>query len=369
MAGPLRQPIDIHSLTNYITTHVPEIQTPITLSQFGFGQSNPTYLLTSSTGQKSVLRKKPPGKLVSASAHKVEREYRILKALEGTSIPVPRTYCLCTDESILGTPFYIMEFLDGRIFEDASFPGVTAEDRRVMWREAMRILARFHSLDPKEVGLEGYGRSGGFYARQLETWRGLARAQGSVADFESGEAVGDVPAIERMIAFFSDARYQPADRATLIHGDFKIDNLVFHKTEPRIIGILDWEMSTVGHPLADIANVVHPWTINALSPRAACDIGLPHDIADIPGLPSVAQCVSWYAEEAGWDPASELRWAEAFCLFRLSIIYQGIAARYAARQATSAKARELGRAMYPCAELAERVIREIEDKDTDRARL
>jgi aminoglycoside phosphotransferase (APT) family kinase protein len=128
-------------------------------------------------------------------------------------------------------------------------------------------------------------------------------------------------------------------------------------------------MSTVGHPVADIANVVHPWTVNALSPRAACDIGLPHDIADIPGLPSVAQCVSWYAEEAGWDPASELRWAEAFCLFRLSIIYQGIAARYAARQATSAKARELGRAMYPCAELAERVIREIEDKDTDRARL
>jgi aminoglycoside phosphotransferase (APT) family kinase protein len=195
-----------------------------------------------------VVRKKPPGKLVSASAHKVEREYRILKALEGTSIPVPRTYCLCTDESVLGTPFYIMEFLDGRIFEDASFPGVAAEDRRVMWCEAMRILARFHSLDPKEVGLEGYGRSDGFYARQLETWRGLARAQGSVADFESGEVVGDVPAIERMIAFFSDARYQPADRATLIHGDFKIDNLVFHKTEPRIIGILEYVIITAQLP-------------------------------------------------------------------------------------------------------------------------
>jgi aminoglycoside phosphotransferase (APT) family kinase protein len=262
MAGPVRQPIDTTSLTNYLTSHVPQIQTPITLAQvrlhhpsphsttqlpnnkpatqFGFGQSNPTYLLTSSTNAKYVLRKKPPGKLVSASAHKVEREYRILKALEATSIPVPRTYSLCTDGSVLGTPFYIMEFLDGRIFEDATFPGLSAEERKVMWREAMTTLARFHSLDPQAVGLEGYGRAGGFYERQLETWRGLARAQGVVVDVESGEAVGDVPGIERMIAFFSDERYQPADRASLIHGDFKIDNLVFHKTEPRIIGILEY---------------------------------------------------------------------------------------------------------------------------------
>ncbi|CEL09748.1 hypothetical protein ASPCAL12878 [Aspergillus calidoustus] len=293
MAGPLRQPIDIASLTNYLTSHVPQIQTPITLAQFGFGQSNPTYLLTSSTNAKYVLRKKPPGKLVSASAHKVEREYRILKALEATSIPVPRTYSLCTDGSVLGTPFYIMEFLDGRIFEDATLPGLSAKERKVMWREAMTTLARFHRLDPQAVGLEGYGRAGGFYERQLETWRGLARAQGVVVDVESGEAVGDVPGIERMIAFFSDERYQPADRASLIHGDFKIDNLVFHKTEPRIIGILDWEMSTIGHPIADIANVVHPWTVNGLSPRAAREIGLPSGTAHIDGLPSVAQCVAW----------------------------------------------------------------------------
>ncbi|KAL3462631.1 kinase-like domain-containing protein [Aspergillus heterothallicus] len=369
MTGPLRQPIDVPSLERYLTTHVPEIQTPITLAQFGFGQSNPTYQITSPNGQKYVLRKKPPGKLVSQSAHKVEREYRILKALANTNIPVPRVFCLCEDVSILGTPFYVMEFLEGRIFEDPTLPGINGEERKALWREAMITLARFHALDPAQIGLSGYGRCGGFYNRQLETWKGLARAQGQVPDADTGELVGDVPGLERMLQFFSDTRRQPKDRVSLMHGDFKIDNLVFHKTEPRIIGILDWEMSTTGHPLADIANVLHPWTVNALSTSAAREIGLPHKTTHIDGLPSVAQCVTWYAEAAGWDPAAELRWAEAFCLFRLSIIYQGIAARYAARQATSTKAREMGKAMYPCAELAERVIQEIEDGQTEFVKL
>ncbi|KAL3469641.1 kinase-like domain-containing protein [Aspergillus californicus] len=369
MAGKLRQHIDVTSLERYLTTHAPQINPPITLSQFGFGQSNPTYQITASNGTKYVLRKKPPGKLVSKSAHKVEREYRILKALAHTEIPVPQVFCLCEDESVLGTPFYVMEFLDGRIFEDPTFPGVGGRERRALWREAMVTLAKFHAIDPGTIGLAGYGRPGGFYNRQLETWRQLTSAQGVIVDEETGQAVGDVPGIEHMLRFFSDTRYQPKDRVSLIHGDFKIDNLVFHKTEPRIIGILDWEMSTIGHPHADIANVVHPWTVNALSPDAAREIGLPYNTKSIDGLPSVAQCVAWYAEEAGWNPAPELRWAEAFCLFRLSIIYQGIAARYAARQATSTKARELGRAMYPCAALAKRVIRQIEGEGLDVARL
>ncbi|KAL4908671.1 hypothetical protein BDW74DRAFT_175353 [Aspergillus multicolor] len=364
----LRQPIDIRSLERYIATHVPIIKTPITLSQFGFGQSNPTYQITSRDGAKYVMRKKPPGKLVSKSAHKVEREYRILKALESTEIPVPKTYCLCEDESVVGTPFYIMEFLDGRIFEDPTFPGVSAEERMALWREAMITLAKLHRIDPSAIGLAGYGKSGGFYNRQLDTWRNLTVAQGAVLDEETREPVGPVPEIEELLRFFSDPKYQPKDRVILIHGDFKIDNLVYHKTEPRIIGILDWEMSTIGHPLADIANVVHPWTVNAISPSAARQLSLPHDIERIKGLPSIPQCLDWYASAAEWDPTPELRWAEAFCLFRLSIIYQGISARYAARQASSTQAKERGKAMYPSAELAKKVIGDIKAR-TSGARL
>ncbi|KAL4798520.1 kinase-like domain-containing protein [Aspergillus venezuelensis] len=359
MAGELRQPIDIQSLERFIESHVPVIKTPITLKQFGFGQSNPTYQITDRDGARFVMRKKPPGKLVSKSAHKVEREYRILSALTKTDIPVPRTYCLCEDESVVGTPFYIMEFLDGRIFEDPTFPGVSGEERTALWREAMMTLAKFHRIDPGRIGLGSYGKSGGFYNRQLETWRNLNTAQGAVKDKETGEPVGPVPGTEDFLAFFADPKYQPRDRASLIHGDFKIDNIVYHKTEPRIIGFLDWEMSTIGHPLADIANIIHPWTVNAISTKAARELYLVHDIEHIMGLPSIAQCLEWYASEAGWDPAPELRWAEAFCLFRLSIIYQGIAARYAARQATGGKARELGQARYPSAELAKKVIGDI----------
>ncbi|KAL4769822.1 kinase-like domain-containing protein [Aspergillus nidulans var. acristatus] len=339
-------PVDIAALENYIATHVPVIQTPITLSQFGYGQSNPTYQIAAFNGARYVMRKKPPGRLVSKSAHKVEREYRTLNALEQTEFPVPRVFCLSVDEGVIDTPFYIMEYLDGRIYEDPTFPGVSAEERTALWREAMVTLAKLHRVDPGSIGL-------------AETWRNLTTAQGAVLDKETMEPVGPVPGVEDMIKFFSFPRYKPKDRASLVHGDFKIDNLVYHKTEPRIIGILDWEMSTIGHPLADIANVVHPWTLS-----------LPHSKDGTEGLPSIPQCLAWHASEAGWHPAPapDLRWAEAFCLFRLSIIYQGIAARYAARQASSTQAKERGRAMYPSAELAMRVIRDITSQ-SDVARL
>ncbi|KAL4919160.1 kinase-like domain-containing protein [Aspergillus aurantiobrunneus] len=369
MAGAVRQPIDVRALEEFIAANVPGIEIPITLSQFGFGQSNPTYLLTGCDGTRYVMRKKPPGKLVSKSAHKVEREYRILKALEQTDIPVPRTFCLCEDESVVGTPFYIMEFLDGRIFEDPTFPGVSADERRALWRAAMVTLAKFHRINPGDIGLAGYGKPEGFYNRQLDTWRSLAAAQSAVLDEDTKEPVGDVPGTEGLLRFFADPRYQPKDRASLIHGDFKIDNVVYHKTEPRIIEILDWEMSTIGHPLADIANVVHPLTVNGLSPTAAQELSLPACTEHIDGLPSISDCLVWYTSEAGWHPTPELKWAEAFCLFRLSIIYQGIAARYAARQATSAQARQLGQAMYPSAELAKQVIQDIKAQRIDLARL
>lgn len=262
MAGRVRHPIDVRALESWLAQKVPDIEAPLDIKQvgcpsipvfvgddqppnlpstiqFGFGQSNPTYQLTAADGRKYVLRKKPPGKLVSKTAHKVEREYRILTALSDTDVPVPRTYCLCEDESVIGTPFYIMAFLDGRIFEDPIIPNVLPDQRRAIWSDAVRVLAKLHRIDPKTVGLEEFGKPHGFYNRQIQTWKTICTAQAKVEDVDSGEAVGQLPFFEEMMQYFSDVRQQPADRATLIHGDFKIDNLVFHKTEPRVIGILE----------------------------------------------------------------------------------------------------------------------------------
>jgi aminoglycoside phosphotransferase (APT) family kinase protein len=214
--------------------------------KFGFGQSNPTYQIKSSDGSKYVLRKKPPGRLLSKTAHQVDREYRVLHALERTDVPVPRAIILCEDENVIGTIFYIMEFLDGRMFENPSFPGVSASDRREMWHDAVRTVAKLHRIDPKDVGLETFGKPTGFYNRQIKTFRRLAESQAAAKDKDSGEAVGQIPHFDEFLDFFADENKQPKDRGVLFHGDYKIDNLVYHKTEPRVIGILDWEMSTIG---------------------------------------------------------------------------------------------------------------------------
>lgn len=195
--------------------------------------------MTGADGQRFVMRKKPPGKLLSKTAHKVEREYRILHALEATEVPVPKTYCLCEDATIIGTPFYIMEFLDGRIFDDSAMPGVGAGEREAMWRAAVETLARLHAVDVDAVGLGSFGRPSGFYGRQVQTWSAICARQEAVADIETGERVGRLPHFDETVAFFLRDGLQPRDRTTLVHGDYKIDNLVFHKTEPRVIGILE----------------------------------------------------------------------------------------------------------------------------------
>ena len=186
------------------------------------------------------MRKKPPGKLISKTAHKVEREYRVMHALGGTGVAVPKTYCLCEDESIIGTPFYIMEFLDGRIIEDFTMPDVTPEERTQMWKDATQTLARLHAVDYRKVGLESFGKSVGFYNRQIQTWTTICASQEKVVDVETKEPVGKLPHFEESVRFFMNEKAQPKDRATLVHGDYKIDNLVFHKTEPRVIGILEY---------------------------------------------------------------------------------------------------------------------------------
>ncbi|KAK3703710.1 hypothetical protein LTR37_014288 [Vermiconidia calcicola] len=379
MAGEVRQPIDQAALERYLEKNVPEVKPPLQLKQFGFGQSNPTYQVTDSTNQRYVLRKKPPGQLLSKTAHRVDREYRVIHALEQTDVPVPRAICMCEDESIIGTQFYIMEFLDGRMVVNPSFPDVSAEHRREMWKDAVRTLAKLHRVRPKDVGLETFGKPTGFYNRQIKTFDSLAKSQAAAEDKETGELVGLLPHFDDFVQFFSEVKNQPKDRGVLVHGDFKIDNLVFHKTEPRVIGILDWEISTVGHPLADLTNLIQPWTISNATPswprihadRAFLDPQNPESKnSEFPGLPTREEAVQWYRETAGFDiPEKELTWAVSFALFRDSIIFQGIAARYAVRQASNEKAKQYGAERKPFAEMGFKMVQEAKKQQESQAKL
>ncbi|CAF9910258.1 MAG: hypothetical protein GOMPHAMPRED_007022 [Gomphillus americanus] len=364
MAGAIRQPIDVDALSRYIESHVPIIKLPIDIKQFGFGQSNPTYQLTAADSTKYVLRKKPPGKLLSKTAHQVEREYKIIHALEKTDVPVPKTYALCTDGNVIGTSFYIMEFLDGRIIEDASMPGVSPQERNALWQEAILTLAKFHRVNPHAVGLDDYGKPSGFYNRQIKTLGTISIAQSQARDIETNQLVGNIPHFENVVEFFSNQALQPQDRSTLVHGDYKIDNVVFHKTEPRVIGILDWEMSTIGHPLSDLANLLSPYTfgrteeIRSAFPGATNLKAFSPD-ARLEGIPTYQQCIQWYNEVAGWDAQRDINWGAAFGAYRNSVIMQGIAARYALRQASSAQAKDYGSKMEPFGQLGWQLVQEV----------
>ncbi|ORY66461.1 phosphotransferase enzyme family protein [Pseudomassariella vexata] len=370
MAGRVRHPIDVSALEKYIAEQVPEIKVPLEVTQFGFGQSNPTYQLTSPSGDRYVLRKKPPGKLLSKAAHKVEREYRIIAALGPTSVPVPKAYCLCEDASIIGTPFYIMSFLDGRIIVDPSMPDSPPQEREALYKAATTTLAKLHSVDFRSVGLSSFGKPSGFYDRQLATWRQICDAQAGTVDVETGKPVGAIPHTDELLEFFNDERLRPVDRGTLIHGDYKIDNLVFHAVEPRVIGILDWEMSTVGHPLSDLANMMNPFYTSSM-PRqpGQPDVGKPFRPGATSGLPTPEKIMAWYRDEAGWDPVPEMNWAVAFSVFRSSAICQGIAARVATRQASSEQARQYGDMIGPYGEFAWSLVEKVREKGSISAKL
>ena len=216
---------------------------PIQVKQFKFGQSNPTYFLTDSKGIKYVMRKKPPGKLLSQTAHAIEREYRIIKAVgEHTDVPVPKVYCLCTDEAVLGTPFYVMQFIQGRIFADIRMSDTMGdEERRQCWQSAITTLAKLHRVDPIKAGLSDYGSHEDFYHRQIRSLGRVSQAQAIVS--ADGQSVGQIPGIDWLLKWYDQK--VPTGELCIVHGDYKIDNLIFHPTEPRLIGVLDWELSTL----------------------------------------------------------------------------------------------------------------------------
>lgn len=232
-------------------------------------------------------------------------------------------------------------------------------------------LASLHRVSPSSVNLSSFGKSSGFYNRQLKTFGTISLAQSSAIDVDTKLPVGKIPHFDDMVSFFSEKSFQPGDRATLIHGDYKIDNLVYHRTEPRVIGILDWEMATIGHPLSDLVNLTGPysWMTTFISPSiepAQGSIKLGHGTAQpnfapgvVPGLPTLEQCVKWYAAAAGWDPGPDLGWGNAFGGFRGAVIMQGIAARYALRQASGKTAKDYAAQMQPYGEWAWGMVKDL----------
>ncbi|KAJ5936833.1 hypothetical protein N7466_003283, partial [Penicillium verhagenii] len=333
MPDQIFQPIDVAALEKYVCQNMPHIRGPIWVTQLGFDQSSPTYFVKDRVGNKLVMRKYPRTASGSKDTQRCEREYRVLCALDSIEIPVPQPHILCEDPRVLGTPFLVMESLDGRIFEDPTLPGVSPQERHLMWREIITALAKIHAVDIDAMDLSDLGPRDSFYSRQTQILKDTEHFQRSVVDTNTKNPVGKVPGIEEMLHFLSDRDYQPRDRACLIHGDFKISNIVFHETEPRIIGILNWKNATIGHPLSDIANLLQPWTIVQMSSSAADQLSLPlRSAASTVGLPSISECLGWYDSMVGWNPQKEMMWADAFALFRMSVARQGINACSAARK-------------------------------------
>lgn len=232
------------------------------------------------------------------------------------------------------------------------------------WKSAVETLAKFHRVVPKTVGLEKFGKPTGFYDRQIATFTTVSKAQAQVVDADTKEPVGELPHFDDMVGFFAHKATQPRDRGTLVHGDYKIDNMIFHRTEPRVIGILDWEMATVGHPLSDFCNLTSPYIMDGADSQTEM-----FQPGRVQGLPSREDCVRWYSAVAGYNPAEDILWGDAFFAFRGSVIMQGIAARFAGRQASSARAGDYGKRAKPFALYAWEQVKQVQRQSQQKGKL
>ncbi len=315
--------LDRRALGGFLRTAVDGFTGPITVTPVGEGQSNPTYVV-SSPERSVVLRKQPAGPILQ-SAHAVDREYRILTALAATDVPVPRTILFHAGREVVGTPFFLMERLEGRVFPDSALPGIAPGERRAIYLAMAGTLARLHRVDWRAHGLADFGRQGNYWERQISRWTRQWRASRTREDAN----------VERLAAWLP-AHVPPGDETAIAHGDFRLGNLMFHPVEPRVVGVLDWELSTLGHPLADLAfNCIAWWT----GPGEYRGLrGL--DLAAL-GIPSQAEYVEHYRVLAGrTDGLAPFH--EAFALFRMAVILEGIAARARAGSAAASNAAEVG---------------------------
>ncbi|MDJ0907991.1 MAG: phosphotransferase family protein [Woeseiaceae bacterium] len=326
---------DVAQLEAWMESHVESFRGPLTVQQFKGGQSNPTYLLTASSG-RYVLRRKPPGKLLK-SAHAVDREYRIISALYAADFPVPRPYVLCEDDEIIGTTFFIMEFVDGRIFWDLDLPDCEKEERAAIYDSANATIAQLHSYDWEALGLSDYGKPGNYFERQISRWIGQYRAS----------ETRTIEAMDALIDWLPENI--PADEsASIVHGDFRLDNMIVHPTEPRVIAVLDWELSTIGHPLADFTYHLLTWQMPEIGIGS---VGLRGKDLPSLGIPTEEEYVARYCERTGRREIANRSFYTAFNLFRLAAILQGIAGRVRDGTAASAHASQAEQAVSPLAEL------------------
>lgn len=328
------QTLDTNRLQPYLEQNLPGYSGTLTAEKFAGGQSNPTFRL-SADDRHYVLRRKPPGELL-ASAHAVDREFRVISALGSTDVPVPRAYLLCEDESIIGSMFYIMEYLDGRVFWDPTLPEIPDNaERAAMYDEMNRVLAALHSVDVDDAGLSDFGRPGNYYARQISRWTKQYRAS------ETGHS----DAMETLIAWLPE--HMPADdgAVSLVHGDYRLDNVMFHASEPRIIAVLDWELSTLGHPLADLAYQVMAWQL----PGDAGLRGLLGVDRHSLGLPVDNEYIAAYCRRTGREGIDNWNFYLVFCFFRLAAILQGVKKRALMGNASSPEAEAKGALVEPLA--------------------
>ena len=330
-----RQRFDVAALEAWMRDHVEGFQGPLDVQQFRGGQSNPTFRVSSPSGSY-VMRRKPAGKLLP-SAHAVEREYRVMTALARSDVPVPKTYGLCEDEGVIGSTFFVMEFVDGRIWWDGTLPGMQPAERHAIYSEMNRVIAALHRVDFNAVGLGDYGKPGNYFERQIGRWTKQYRA----SETETIEAM------DRLIEWLP-ANIPPGEETSLVHGDFRLDNTIFHPTEPRIIAVLDWELSTLGHPLADFAYHCMSWHIEQGGPFR----GLGHIDHAAFGIPTEAEYVAMYCKRLGHAPIDPRAWNFylAYNLFRAAGITQGIMKRVQEGTAASLFAVEAGKKARPMAE-------------------
>lgn len=347
---PQTHAFDVAALTAWLEAHLPGFRGPLTVEMFKGGQSNPTYKLVTPAA-RYVMRSKPgPVARLLPSAHAVEREFAVMSGLAGTEVPVPRMHVLCEDESVIGRAFYVMEFMEGRVLWDQALPGMSASGRAALYDEMNRVMSALHTVKFAERGLANYGKPGNYFERQIGRWTRQYKASADGA----GPLSQPIPEMERLVDWLP-AHIPPAardeSRVSIVHGDFRLDNLVFHPTEPRAIAVLDWELSTLGHPLADFSYHCMAWHVPHSAGRGIGGL----DLAAL-GIPDERAYMRRYCERTGLATVDELEqdwnFYLAYNLFRIAAILQGIAKRVEAGTASSAQAAASAAGARPMAELA-----------------
>lgn len=327
---------DTDTLASYLEQHIENFSGPLTAEKLPGGQSNPTYMIKAASG-KYVLRRKPSGALLK-SAHAVDREFRVMAALANTDVPVAKTYHLCEDDSVIGSMFYVMEFIEGRVMWDPALPDMNAEQRRAIYNEMNRVLAGLHSVDIDAAGLSDYGKPGSYFERQLGRWSKQYRASETETITEMETLLEWLPA------------NMPAndDCVALAHGDFRLDNMMFHPTEPTVLALVDWELSTLGHPYADLA-------YQCMQLRLSRECVMP-GLGDLDrqqlGIPSEQEYVAQYCKRRGLEGIPNWNLYLAFSFFRLAAILQGVKKRALEGNASSEKAMKMGELVRPLSEMA-----------------